>query len=126
MDWPRKRIEPLVGAYSPARMLKNVVLPAPLGPMRLTIDFSSMLKSTLLTAMSPPKRLTIFRATSSSATWLGSDSADGAFPKCLFAELFDFLGGIAVKLARALTVGEDAFGPRQHQDHQRHAEDPVL
>ena len=38
-------------------MLKNVVLPAPFGPMRLTIDFSGIVKSTLLTAMRPPNRL---------------------------------------------------------------------
>src|SRR4051812_49866703 len=35
-------------------MLKNVVLPAPLGPMSDTIDPRGMSKSTLLTAVRPP------------------------------------------------------------------------
>src|SRR4051794_26721415 len=38
-------------------MLKNVVLPAPLGPISPTIAPSSIVKSTLLTATRPPKRL---------------------------------------------------------------------
>ena len=37
--------------------LKNVVLPAPLGPMRLTIEPSGMSKSTARTATRPPNRL---------------------------------------------------------------------
>ena len=36
--------------------LKNVVLPAPLGPMIATIDFFGTAKSTSLTATRPPKR----------------------------------------------------------------------
>src|SRR5262252_8470703 len=68
---PRNVIVPLVGVYRPARMLKKVVLPAPFGPIRLTIDCSAMLKSTLLTATKPPKRLVTFSATSRSVTTLG-------------------------------------------------------
>src|SRR3954468_10167321 len=37
--------------------LKKVVLPAPLGPITLTIDFGSMVKSRLLTATRPPNFL---------------------------------------------------------------------
>ena len=37
--------------------LKNVVLPAPLGPIRLTISPSSISKSNLFTAVNPPKSL---------------------------------------------------------------------
>jgi hypothetical protein len=40
----------------PAMMLKNVVLPAPLGPIRLTIEFSGIVNSTLETATRPPNR----------------------------------------------------------------------
>ena len=36
--------------------LKNVVLPAPLGPMIATIDLCGTAKSTSLTATRPPKR----------------------------------------------------------------------
>ena len=65
---PLKAIRPLVGVYRPAIMLKNVVLPAPFGPIRLTMERSSMLKSTELTATKPPKRLVTPWAMSSSAT----------------------------------------------------------
>src|SRR5436190_14882588 len=38
-------------------MLKNVVLPAPFGPIRDTMDPRGISKSTLLTAVSPPNFL---------------------------------------------------------------------
>ena len=38
-------------------MLKNVVLPAPFGPIRLTIEPRSIVKSTSLTATRPPNSL---------------------------------------------------------------------
>src|SRR6476646_213743 len=38
-------------------MLKNVVLPAPFGPMRATIDPTGIVKSTSSTATSPPNSL---------------------------------------------------------------------
>src|SRR4029450_637997 len=38
-------------------MLKNVVLPAPFGPMRLTIEPCGIVKSTSLTAVRPPNSL---------------------------------------------------------------------
>ena len=50
-------IRPLVGLYSPVSMLKNVVLPAPLGPMIETIDPSGMSIETSLTARRPPNSL---------------------------------------------------------------------
>ena len=37
-SWSRKRIVPAVGSASPARQLKKVLLPAPLGPIRPTIS----------------------------------------------------------------------------------------
>ena len=43
-------------------MLKNVVLPAPFGPIRLTMERSGMSKSTELTATSPPKTFVMPRA----------------------------------------------------------------
>src|SRR6185503_1580009 len=55
-------IEPLVGRYSPAMTLKNVVFPAPFGPMRLTIEPSGITKSTPATATSPPNCLVTARA----------------------------------------------------------------
>src|SRR3954451_20214062 len=43
-------------------MLKNVVLPAPLGPMIETIDFSGTSKETSLLATSPPNTFDTFVA----------------------------------------------------------------
>src|SRR4051794_34559916 len=45
-------------------MLKNVVLPAPLGPMMETIDFSGTSKETSLLATSPPNTFDTFVAAS--------------------------------------------------------------
>ena len=50
-----KVMEPDVGAYIPVTQLKNVVFPAPLGPIRLTISLSSTWKSTFERAVRPPK-----------------------------------------------------------------------
>ena len=55
-------------------MLKKVVLPAPFGPIRPTIDPLRSAKSTLLTATRPPKRLVMPVASSTLAS-----SAHGAF-----------------------------------------------
>src|SRR4051794_31403903 len=46
----------------PAMMLKNVVLPAPLGPMMLTMAPVGISKSILLTATRPPKRFVTLSA----------------------------------------------------------------
>ena len=52
-----KLIVPAVGRYSPVSMLKNVVFPAPFGPMIETIECSGMSNDTSLTAARPPKCL---------------------------------------------------------------------
>ena len=52
--------------YSPVSALKNVVLPAPLGPIRLTIALGGMAKATSLTATRPPN-LTVM--CSACSTW---------------------------------------------------------
>ncbi len=54
---PSNTILPVVGLYRPVSMLKNVVLPAPLGPMIETIPLRGMEKLTSETATSPPKTL---------------------------------------------------------------------
>src|SRR6476620_8395779 len=51
----------------PASTLKNVVLPAPLGPMRLMMAPLGMLRSVGLTASNPPNRLVMPLASSSSS-----------------------------------------------------------
>src|SRR5262249_2713330 len=54
---PLRRIRPEVGRSTPVTQLKNVLLPAPLGPMiaRTCPRGTEML--TALTAVSPPKRI---------------------------------------------------------------------
>src|SRR5712691_5500613 len=124
-----KVISPEVGVYSPAIILKNVVLPAPFGPIRLTIERSWMEKSTLLTATRPPKRLVTPRATSRSGIGSGAHGAEGTVDQRILTQLIiDRLVDIfaAVHLDRTLAVREDAFWPGQHQDHQRQAENPEL
>ena len=57
----RLAVEPDLAAgrerSTPVIMLKNVVLPAPFGPISDTIEPRGMSKSTALTAVSPPNRL---------------------------------------------------------------------
>src|SRR2546425_735332 len=64
MSSPPKAIVPLVGRMKPLNRLKQVVLPAPFGPMRPTISPWSTMRSTWLTAASPPKCLVRLRASS--------------------------------------------------------------
>ena len=54
IDFPLETTMPRVGLYTPVSMLKNVVLPAPFGPIRLTIALRGIEKSTSFTATSPP------------------------------------------------------------------------
>ena len=70
---PANEIVPSLGSRRPAMTLKKVVLPAPLGPMRLTIEPSGMSKSIVRTATRPPKRFEIPRASSRRPRLAGSD-----------------------------------------------------
>src|SRR5215211_5914757 len=90
-------------------MLKNVVLPAPLGPIRLTIERSGMSKYTSLTAMRPPKTLVIPRA---SSMLLPFSSGTGSFHGFLFSLTL-------VQLFGALAVGDYGLRSQEHrsQDH---------
>src|SRR5438876_6450681 len=65
MSSPEKTTEPLVGRRKPLNRLKQVVLPAPFGPISPTISPVSTVRSRLLTAASPPKCLERLRASSS-------------------------------------------------------------
>src|SRR5438876_12149838 len=74
MSSPAKTTDPLVGEWKPLRRLKQVVLPAPLGPISPTISPVSTVRLRLLTAASPPQRFERSRASSSGmcqATGLG-------------------------------------------------------
>src|SRR3712207_2328765 len=97
-------------------MLKNVVLPAPFGPIRLTIERSGMSKSTESTATRPPKILVMPRA-SRMLTGALSISGTGPAPDRVAARgvpLVQFLGPLA--------VGDDPLRPQEHHDHEQDAE----
>src|SRR5437879_5973232 len=55
---PLNMIEPAVGISVPDSMLKIVLLPEPLGPIRPRISPCSTRNDTPLTAVKPPKRFT--------------------------------------------------------------------
>jgi hypothetical protein len=55
MVLPLKVMVPPDGRMAPETMLKQVVLPAPFGPMRPTISPSSIWKERSSTAVRPPK-----------------------------------------------------------------------
>src|SRR5512132_717624 len=57
MSSPSNRTWPVVGLYTPVSMLKNVVLPAPFGPIKLTVEPRGIVKSTSSTASKPPNSL---------------------------------------------------------------------
>src|SRR5918995_7349896 len=97
-------------------MLKNVVLPAPFGPIRLTIERSGMSKSTSLTATRPPKTLAIPRAPRMFA--FPFSSATGCSPE----RVTDVATLAAVQLFGALAVGGDTFGPQEHHEDEEEAE----
>ena len=65
MSLPANTIAPLVGGRKPLNRLKQVVLPAPFGPIRPTISPVSTMRLRLLTAARPPKRFDRSRASSS-------------------------------------------------------------
>ena len=53
---------PSVASYSPVITLKNVVLPAPFGPIRLTTELGGMVNETSLTAIRPPNLMVMWSA----------------------------------------------------------------
>src|SRR5262245_59135057 len=92
-------------------MLKNVVLPAPFGPIRLTIDPSGMVKSTSSTAVRPPNSLRSCSALRSS------------FMRHVVQRLVVDTG---LELGFPPSAGYQAFGPEEQHYHEDDAEDPEL
>src|SRR5215469_830413 len=54
-DFPAKTTSPSLGSYTPVITLKTVVLPAPFGPIRLTISPSPTCRFSSESARRPPK-----------------------------------------------------------------------
>src|SRR6266498_5642903 len=65
---PSKTIRPAVGGKIPVTRLKNVVLPAPFGPISPTIRPSSTSRSTSSRAAKPPKRFVTLSASRSATS----------------------------------------------------------
>src|SRR5215207_10362999 len=108
MGVPSNKISPSSHLANPVMQLKKVVLPAPLGPIILTMDLSGISKLTALTATRPPKRLvTLF------AIRMGA----------MLASLYHILGGHifgirVVQLALGGLRGPEAFRLGKHHDNQ--------
>src|SRR5260221_11446689 len=88
----------------PVIVLKKVVLPAPLGPMRPAIIPFSSVKVILLTAGRPPKVLVTLRASKSAM-------------KNLLLFLWFFFG--SVQFLANLCVGQKTFRTDGHHDYKR-------
>src|SRR5688500_7494130 len=101
----------------PVRQLKNVVLPAPLGPMSPTISWSYTTKSTSETAVRPPNRLVTPRASRTTSRSAGT----GHRPSRRRAQRVG-LGVALPELALPSSTGHDALGPEPHHEDQRDAE----
>src|SRR5215813_6410880 len=67
MSWPRNSTWPRLGSSWPVSILKKVLLPAPLGPIRQRSSPSSSVKLTSRTARTPPKCMLRSRVCSSGA-----------------------------------------------------------
>jgi hypothetical protein len=67
MDWPISRTSPELGSSTPEIMLKKVLLPAPLGPIKACTSPAFTSIDTALFATSPPKRFVT--CADSSSTW---------------------------------------------------------
>ncbi len=72
MSLPSNITVPVVGLYRPVMQLKNVVLPAPLGPISETMALCGTEKSTSLTATRPPNTFEMPVASSSGARGRGT------------------------------------------------------
>src|SRR2546422_395175 len=112
----RNRTRPSSGSVWPVRTFSNVVLPAPLGPMRPTIAPAGTSKETPSTARTPPK----WRRTSRSVS-RGADTERATGHDALGAEHgdeneHDPVQHLAVVLGTADDLGQHG---QQHRAHER-------
>src|SRR5215212_2749232 len=112
---PSKTMRPAVGLYTPVNMLKKVVLPAPFGPIRLTIAARGIVKSTSFVATSPPNSLRTRSATSRLP-----------FPLLMLRVVERRVVHAFVELGLPSRTRDQTLRPRQHHDHDDRAVDAVL
>src|SRR6266511_3889298 len=96
-------------------MLKNVVLPAPFGPIRLTIRPRGIVKSTSSVATSPPNSLRTFSATSRLP-----------FPLLMLSVVQPRVRYALVEFGPPSRTRDQPLGPDEHHDHDDRAVDAVL
>src|SRR3954447_15818058 len=109
---------PFVGLYTPVSMLKNVVFPAPFGPMSDTIALAGTVNSTSSTATRPPNSLRRNSVRSS------GPAASGTGDLVVVERLVVNLRG--VHLRRDAGARYQPLGPEEHDDDDDHTEDPEL
>src|SRR3954447_16799208 len=96
-------------------MLKNVVLPAPLGPIRLTTFPRGIVKSTSAVATRPPNSLRTWLATRRLPFWL------------LMLQVVERrIGDALVELGPPARTRNQPFRPDQHGEHDDRAVDAEL
>src|SRR5436305_13945924 len=115
---PSNVIRPAVGLYTPVSMLKNVVLPAPFGPISDTTDPRGIVKATSFRATRPPHSLRMFSATRMSSPFFGTSLMLGVVERRVVRAL--------VELGFASRARDEAFRPQQHRRHDDQPVDPEL
>src|SRR5688572_16737829 len=94
-------------------MLKKVVLPAPFGPIRLTIEPRGIAKSTSLTATRPPNSLRMSEATRRSVI---GRAPIGVGP--LVGDVVERrVAHALLELALVSSLGDQARRPEEHDNH---------
>src|SRR5436190_17271935 len=114
MSSSAKNTRPAVGLYTPVSMLKNVVFPAPFGPIRLTIAPCGTVNETSSTATRPPnslRRRSVWRST--------SGTGDLVVVERLVVHAL-------MELRRPPRAGDQPLGPEEHDDDDDDPEDPEL
>src|SRR6478672_5786643 len=99
-------------------MLKNVVFPAPFGPMSETIELAGTLKSTSSTATRPPNSLR------STCVWSSGSEGSGTGDLVVVERLVVDLR--VVHLRRDARTRYQPFGTEEHDDDDDHPEDAEL
>src|SRR5262245_64715695 len=103
-------------------MLKNVVLPAPFGPIRLTMVRSGIVKSTSFTATRPPNSLRTPSAVSRSAKLRVVPLVERLVVVLHVVEIL--VVDALVELLLPPLARDEPLRPEQHRQHEDDSEDP--
>src|SRR5207244_1591579 len=122
-DLPSRRMSPAVGACTPVTRLKNVVLPAPFGPIRPWISPEATVRWTSWSARRPPKRfVSPLTSRRGSGEGIGALQALGA-PQVQARQALGALG--ALQLDAASAARDQTLRPEDHDGDEHGAEDEV-